>query len=309
MRSSILVAALITAGLSLSANVRPVHALIADGLKCYRVNDPLLLQGIVQLSPEDLGLSENCTIRKTKTYCVPVGSEVVSATDNGNPLTTLAVSGPNPGDRICYKISCPGGAPDLPQVSDVFGTRTLQGVRATTLCVPAVEGAAEEPVQSGGTCSAEAVSNLEFILDCSEGEVTGTVAPIAGSPELHIISIYGPNDGTDVTVTVEREQPTVLVLSGFDPVHWHVVTTPGANLERVIATGFEQQEVTAPAGIPVEIRGPYPNNLGSAGEDFGDYLSLEALAILLDSEQATGLCMTSYHACYEASQFRIPPSP
>ena len=309
MRSSIVVAALVTAGLSLPANVRPAHALIADGLKCYRVNDPLLLQGVVELSAEDLGLSETCTVKKTKTYCVPVGSDVVSASDNGNPLTTLSVSGPNPGDRICYKIRCPGGAPDLPQVSDVFGTRTLQGVRATTLCVPAVEGTADEPVQSGGTCSAEAVDNLEYILDCSEGEVTGTVAPIAASPELHIISIYRTEDGADATVTVERAQPTVLVLFGYDSVHWNVVTTPGANLERVIVTGFELQEATVPDGIPVENRSPYPNNLGNEGDDFDVYPDSNSLAILLDAEEATGLCMTSYHQCYEASQFRIPPAP
>jgi len=234
----------------------------------------------------------------------------VGATDNGVPITLLGVSGPNPGDRICYKIRCPGNPPTLPEISDVFGTRVLRGVRATTLCVPAVKGPVDEPTNSGGTCSAEALDNAEFILECTEGDVSGTVAPIAASPELHIISIYTPDSGVsggEASVIVERTEPLVLVLAAYDPTHWNVTAAAGSHLERIIVSGFNDQTVTAPDGVPVEIRAPYPNNLGSEGDEgYGDYPSPDSLAVILDAEEATGLCMTSFHACYEATQFKIP---
>jgi hypothetical protein len=303
----------VLASLSLWLAAAPADAVVADSLKCYRVTDPLALAGLVELDAEALGLTESCTIKKTKTYCVPVDAEVVDATANGSPVSALTVSGPNPGDRICYKIRCPNGAPTLPEVSDSFGTRTLQGARATTLCVPAVKGAPAEPAHSGATCSAEALNNLDYILDCNDGsgyEVTGTVAPISSSPELHILSIYNAGEvGGTATVTVEREQPVVLVLYGYDAVNWNVVTTPGANLQRVIVSGVESQNASVPDGVPVEIHPPWPDNLGSEVEDFGEYGDENSLILLLAAEEATGLCMSSFHQCYEATQFRIPPAP
>lgn len=287
-------------------------ASVADGLRCYRVEDPMLLDGVVNLDAADLGFDSTCRVKKTRTYCVPVSTSVVSATANDHALTPLAVSGPNPGDRICYKIRCPGPLPQLPEVSDIFGTRTLTAVRNATLCVPAVKGPVEQPQSSGGTCSAAAIEDDAYVLDCDEGSghyAAGTVAPVVGSPELHIFWIYEATDGGNATVTVEREERTVLVLASFDPVHWTVVTTPEAKLERVIVTGYGEQQVTAPDGVVVENRSPAPNHIGADIEDFADYAEPAAEQMLLAVEQATGLCMTSFHTCYSGTQFRVPPTP
>lgn len=285
---------------------------VADGLRCYRVEDPMLLEGVVDLDATDLGFDSTCRVKKTRTYCVPVSTSVVDATINGHSLTPLPVSGPNPGDRICYKITCPGPLPQLPEVSDMFGTRTLTAVRNATLCVPAVKGPVEQPQSSGGTCSAAALEDDAYVLDCDEdggNYAAGTVAPVAGSPELHIFWIYEATDGGNATVTVEREERTVLVLAAFDPVHWTVVTTPDAKLERVIITGYGEQQVTVPDGVIVENHSPAPNHIGAHIEDFADYAEPEAEQMLLAVEQATGLCMTSFHTCYSGTRFRVPPTP
>src|SRR5437667_1295835 len=138
-----------------SAAAQPV----ADHLKCFKVKDALNLAGTVDLDTPQFGADPGCTISKAKLFCVPATKTNVTVTDKstGAPITPLPVGGPNPGDRICYKIKCPTAVPDQ-QVTDQFGARTLSKFKASLLCTPAVQGvvaAAYASTCAVATCSAE----------------------------------------------------------------------------------------------------------------------------------------------------------
>src|SRR5690242_5759805 len=150
----------------LAALVGSASAQVADHAKCYKIKDPLLLHGVVDLDSPDVGLSAGCRISKAMLYCVPVTKQVVSAANGSTPITPLVVQGPNPGDRICYKINCGTSTLAPRELTDQFGDRTVALKNAQLLCVPAVQGPPPAPASTVG-----AVTNLdapsEFNSDCN----------------------------------------------------------------------------------------------------------------------------------------------
>src|SRR5690349_8968043 len=92
------------------------RAQVADHLKCYTIKDPVALTGVVDLSSPQFGAEPGCRISRAHFFCVPASKSVVSAMDNatGMPITPLPVSGPDAGDRVCYKLKCPVDPPPPP---------------------------------------------------------------------------------------------------------------------------------------------------------------------------------------------------
>jgi hypothetical protein len=155
----------------------------------------------------------------------------------------------------------------------------------------------------------------EFILDCNTGAgytVTGFDDPTPAAPSLRILSIYGSPTGTAV-VNVTRPERLILVLSAYESTHWTVTVAPDALLERVILNGAEEQTATVPAGVPVENRSPWALSFCPDAECNGyrypDNGDGDTDLLISAAEQATGLCLTSFHGCYDASQFAVPLVP
>jgi hypothetical protein len=111
-----------------------------DHLECYKIKDPLALRGIVDLDSPQFGVAAGCSVSKAKMFCVPAEKTVIQATDKNGAITLLDVPGPDPGDRICYKIKCPAVTIPDQQVSDQFGTRTITKFKTAMMCTPAVKG-------------------------------------------------------------------------------------------------------------------------------------------------------------------------
>jgi hypothetical protein len=130
----VVLAAIVWAALSSSAGAQ-----VADSLQCFKVKDPLKLKGIVDIDGASLGLAPGCKISRAKQYCTAATSSVQTATAQGNPLALLPISGPNPGDRVCYRVRCPSTSANQ-EISDQFGNRTVEIGSVKTLCVPAVAG-------------------------------------------------------------------------------------------------------------------------------------------------------------------------
>jgi hypothetical protein len=153
-----------------AARAQPVN----DHLKCYKVKDSLSLAAVADLNGPQYGLEPNCKISRPLLFCVPVTKTVKSAFDTSThpptPITPLPVSGPDPGDRICYRISCPPGPAISQLVTDQFGTRGVTGVgkpphfQAFMLCTPAVKGGL--PTTTTTTTSSTTTST---IAGCSPG--------------------------------------------------------------------------------------------------------------------------------------------
>ncbi len=133
--------------LSATTSMPAAAAGVADGLKCFKISDLPRLKGVADLDSADLGLDAGCKVGRAETNCVPVTSSVVSAEGPTGPL--LAVSGPNPGDRICYKVKCAGTSPQSQEISNVFGTRTIGASKATTVGCARREGSGEPGPKRG----------------------------------------------------------------------------------------------------------------------------------------------------------------
>jgi hypothetical protein len=123
----------------------PVAAQVPDHLECYKVRDPLRLEAIVDLNSEQFGTETGCKLTRTSLFCVPGTKAVLSAEDRktGAPITPLSFWAPaQPGDVVCYKARCPRPFPEDQQITDQFGTRTLERLKPSLLCTPAVKGPA-----------------------------------------------------------------------------------------------------------------------------------------------------------------------
>jgi hypothetical protein len=133
----------------------PANAQVDDHLQCYRVKDPTKLDALVDLDSPQFGLAPDCRIGKTMFFCVPALKTVLSAVDKGTkPPTTITpvpITGPNAGDRICYKARCPFPVQSNNQVTDQFGTRSITRFATTMLCTPAFKGAARFVDNGDGT--------------------------------------------------------------------------------------------------------------------------------------------------------------
>lgn len=129
----------------------PAAAQVADHLKCYKIKDPLKLAGTVDLDTPQFGLDPGCRVSKAKLFCVPASKTNVAVEDRGTgPITPLPVSGPQPGDRICYKVRCDQPVADQ-QATDQFGTRTLGKFKTALVCTPAFKGSARYVDNGDGT--------------------------------------------------------------------------------------------------------------------------------------------------------------
>jgi len=125
------------------ASLGASSAQTSDDLKCYKMKDPLKLAGTVALDTQPFGADPGCKVssaKSAKLFCVPATeSNAAFITGKKQPLTPVPVFGSDPGDRICYKVKCDGTAADQ-QVTDQFGTRTVENLKSALLCVPAVQG-------------------------------------------------------------------------------------------------------------------------------------------------------------------------
>src|SRR5262245_59473756 len=151
-------------------------AVAQDHLMCFKVHDPLLLSGTVDLDSPQFGVEPGCKIARATPplFCVPATKTVVAARDRatGQPITPLPISGPNPGDRLCYKIKCDAPSPLDIQVTDQFGTRTLSGLRAKLLCTPAMKGGPPTTTTTSSTSTTTSSSTTSTLAACGQFTIT-----------------------------------------------------------------------------------------------------------------------------------------
>jgi hypothetical protein len=148
----------------------------------------------------------------------------------------------------------------------------------------------------------------DVAVDAScEGPVDVHIGPRATSRELHVIGLYqGSSAGADggerpygeVTVRVERSSPMVLVLAAYEPVHWRLDLAEGTAVSGLLVNGYHPQRVSGAETIPVvEIR----SGDGRLFESVDRYQPGTTTPV----ESYTGLALTSFHGCYEASQLTL----
>lgn len=151
---------------------------VFDNMKCYKIRDSLSgkqytadlapkLTHDFQLEPGDkiVGgvLKKGCRIRTpAKLFCIEVEPE--NARDASPPYDPAqwTVAGPEPGERLCYKLSCPPVPQKELAIIDSFGTRTIRLLGRTAYFCTSVtrqlpqssECSLAGNGQCGGTCPA-----------------------------------------------------------------------------------------------------------------------------------------------------------
>ncbi len=152
-------AAVVSALIGLSLLALPATAQSPDHLKCYKMKDPLKLAGTADLDTPQFGLDPGCKLSGAKLFCVPATKTNVAATDKSTkqPIMPLPVGGSDPGDRICYKVTCAQVVPDQ-EVTDQFGSRTIGRLKATMVCTPAMKGS-PPPTTSTSTTTTTSIAS------------------------------------------------------------------------------------------------------------------------------------------------------
>jgi hypothetical protein len=118
------------------------EAQLHDHLKCFKVKDPSSFHATVDLfaaDPDTFESDAGCSVSvRSRQLCVPVAKQIVSS--DAPDLDVAGIDLTNA--FLCYKVRCPDSVlPPALQMSDQFGTRTLTGLRTSTICAPAIAGA------------------------------------------------------------------------------------------------------------------------------------------------------------------------
>lgn len=127
-------------------------------------------------------------------------------------------------------------------------------------------------------------------------------AQSCGPRELHVISVYEASGDHSVTgqasVTIARPGRHVLALSAYEATSWHVTLGPNVQISEVVLAGYEAQTVDL-QNVPVRrVSGcgySYPYNGGGCDTN----------QLLGTIEAAAGAKVTSFHGCYQASQWTL----
>jgi TARSH-like protein len=123
-----------------------------------------------------------------------------------------------------------------------------------------------------------------------------------GTPEVHVVSIYETSSNHSVagnaSVAIERPGRHILVLSSYEATNWHVTLGANVSIRAVELIGYKTQTVDL-ANIPVThdtgCGYSYPYNGGGCDTN----------ALFATVQARTGLGVTTFHGCYQASQWAL----
>ena len=144
------------------------YAQVPDHLKCYKVKDPAVR---TQYTADLGGLAPEpgCVIKTpAKMLCVE------STKDNVSPPPIGAPAGGPAGRFVCYVVKCPKADLSPVTITDQFGTRDLQPIKAKLLCAPAaVPTTTSTSTTITTTTSETSTSSTTTTLIKAQGEPCG----------------------------------------------------------------------------------------------------------------------------------------
>ena len=173
-----------------------------------------------------------------------------------------------------------------------------------------------DPVDPGGEQCEDRLAPVPVILD-GKGEVDSFRADaVAPGPVLHVASVYQTHpDHGDVhpmgqaDVLWELPGENVLGLTSYEPVTWNIHVSDGAALQKIVVFGYHEQVVEAPPGVEIEIYAYEGQSLGFPPEvcafEYPDQSDdgCDTNAMFAGFESVTGLPVSSFDGCYDASTF------
>lgn len=133
-------------------------------------------------------------------------------------------------------------------------------------------------------------------------EANGNSAPL--SPAECQPFLHAGREQRTVTVNVSDDSsPIILGLMAYEPVTWHINAAPGVVIERVILSGYHQQQITGTGEAQVDVYS-YDNSpcerCVQKGRFFYSYERVPR-----DMEMAAGLRATSFQGNYTGGTYQI----
>ena len=165
-------------------------------------------------------------------------------------------------------------------------------------------------------------------INCGSGGYLPSNYAITQDPlntqELYIVSAYegqyincqdhsfNSHPQGEISINISStEKPVVLALGAYEPVLWKINLLPGANLAKVITSGYYIQEICGiPTNILVEHLCPSNNACSSSkyqweiGEDHLDNKDYREFISLIRNH--VQLIEKSYQGCYSGKVFNVP---
>jgi hypothetical protein len=124
------------------------------------------------------------------------------------------------------------------------------------------------------------------------------------SPELHIVGVYEPSPiDSPILVQVNRPGDNKLVLNSYEPVHWIVETSAGAEVSEIVLTGYNDHIVSGSGAAGATVSEAYW--AACAYEWPSDTGGCDTPGLVAASETHFGLTMQSFRACYHRNMFVI----
>ena|SRR3989344_4704368 len=115
---------------------------LEDHMKCWRVVDsnPRAIAYANLYLSQLQDIEKGCKInKKALEFCAPAEKCLVDPLTGAEKCPTIA-DGPNPGDRLCYTLSCPAMEPFRIRAKDQFGQRELRvSAKPSKICTPATK--------------------------------------------------------------------------------------------------------------------------------------------------------------------------
>ena len=108
-------------------------------------------------------------------------------------------------------------------------------------------------LRAGGMFSA--ANDMQRRLSHFQLELGGIEPSQVSGPELDAVGMYTANGDTPIVEVHPSDRPVVLALGAYELVHWSLNVFPGANLQKVIVSGYDGAAAPSgvPAGVPVQV--------------------------------------------------------
>jgi len=253
-------------------------------------------------APTTTSTSPTTTGATTSTTSPTTSSASDGATTSGDPST----SSPSTGTTEAIDPTTGGSSTTAPD--DTTSSSSTTGTTGTTTTSETTSDETTTTSADTTTTGVETGDDPDPMGICTQGEFSTFIDPMPQPVELHMIGVYQATANA-LTVSVTREGiPMTLYLSAYEPVAFTLDLAPGVQLEHVILNGYNQHTVQGQGAatvtnISADFNDPFWANCGYFWpmNDGG----CDTPANVESAEQQTGLSLTTFAGCYEASSFTL----
>jgi hypothetical protein len=151
---------------------------------------------------------------------------------------------------------------------------------------------------------------ISAVVDCGAGYRLDTfaAAPSDGT-QLVVLGMHEAMRDERVDIHIARPGRYALVLGSYEPTQFVVSAAADVVIERVIAHGFREPTVEAPAGVVIETERENVDTLSDTGDTWPyDFGGGDTVGMIDDAQARTGLPLAMFGGAYVVRSFTVHAS-